>query len=211
MRLGNVYSDNMGLNDNSVNIKIAKRAYHHGDLRIALVDAGLALLEGRDAEAVSLREVARHVGVSATAIYRHFPDKQTLLAALAQAGFDRLAHQQSAAALAGGAAGFAASGRAYVRFAIENPSLFRLMFAHTPAETHPDFASPEGSAAHLLRAGVAMLMPEPASHQERFVAMLRAWSLVHGLAMLILDRQVSRDVAESMIDEIVSPDSIKIG
>ena len=60
---------------------ITARTYHHGDLRAALIDAGLNSLEGTDAEAISLRELARIVGVSATAVYRHFPDKRALLAA----------------------------------------------------------------------------------------------------------------------------------
>ena len=74
--------------------KIAERAYHHGDLRTALIDAGLAALEAADADAVSLRELARKVGVSATAVYRHFPDKKALLAALAAEGIARLGSAQ---------------------------------------------------------------------------------------------------------------------
>jgi AcrR family transcriptional regulator len=210
-RLGYVYSDNMMINANSVNIKIGRKAYHHGDLRPAVIEAGLELLGSGDVETLSLREVARRVGVSATAIYRHFPDKQSLLAALANHGFAQLAKEQAAAGRAGGPEGFAGNGRAYVRFALANPSLFRLMFAHTPANAHPDLESPEGSAAHLLRMGVASMMPERTSPTAQFAAMLRAWSLVHGLAMLILDNQVSRDIAESMIDEIVAADSLNIG
>lgn len=201
----------MSINDNSVNIKVVKQSYHHGDLRTALIDAGLELLASGDANTFSLREVARRVGVSATAIYRHFPDKQSMLAALADAGFARLAKEQAAAGGAGGAEGFAGSGRAYVRFALANPSLFRLMFAYTPANTHPDYESPAGSAAHLLRMGVSSMLPRDTPRDTQFVAMLRAWSLVHGLAMLILDQQVRRDIAESMIDAIVAPDSLNVG
>src|SRR6476469_1040818 len=97
-----------------------EKTYHHGDLRRALIDAGLELLESRDAEALSLREVARSVGVSATAVYRHFPDKNALLDALAAEGLGRLAAAQHKAADAsgGGEAGFAATGAAYVRFAL---------------------------------------------------------------------------------------------
>jgi AcrR family transcriptional regulator len=210
MRLGNVYTGNMSANANSVNIKTTKRAYHHGDLRSALVEAGLELLRSRSADELSLREIARAVGVSATAVYRHFPDKASLLAALASEGFERLAHQQIAAGAGGGGAGFAKSGQAYVRFALDNPSLFRLMFAHTPAEAHPDWDSPEGTAANLLRRGVAGMLPPDASRAEQFAGMLRAWSLVHGLAMLILDRQVDRPVAEHMIERVIGADSINL-
>jgi AcrR family transcriptional regulator len=198
-------------NANSVNIKIEKPRYHHGELRDAALAEGLRLLESREAEALSLREIARNVGVSATALYRHFPDKTSLLAALACAGFDRLGVEQARAGAGGGPLGFAATGQAYVRFALDNPALFRLMFAHTPAETHPDVDSPEGSAIRLLHDGVAQLMPEGTARHHQYAAMLRAWSLVHGLAMLILDRQVDRSVAEAMIAEVVSADSLNFG
>ena len=113
---------------NTVNIK--KRRYHHGDLRDALIEAGMALLEQRHAEPLGLREVARAVGVSATAIYRHFPDKDALLRAIAERGFARMGEMQLAAArgLSGDDA-FAATGVAYVRFALRNPAVFRLMFS----------------------------------------------------------------------------------
>ena len=75
---------------------LPKKAYHHGDLRSALVEAGLRLLEARTADDLSLREVARAVGVSATAVYRHFPDKGALMAALAGEGLARLAEAQHA-------------------------------------------------------------------------------------------------------------------
>lgn len=96
-----------------VTVSTSKSSYHHGDLRAALVDAGMALLATRDADDLSLREVARQVGVSATAVYRHFPDKAALMAALAAAGLDMLGAAQHAAfdAAGGGAAGFLATGR----------------------------------------------------------------------------------------------------
>jgi AcrR family transcriptional regulator len=200
----------MKIDDNSVNIEIASRGYHHGGLREAVVEEGLRLLCTNGAEALSLREIARNVGVSATAIYRHFPDKDALLKALAAAGFAQLGEKQSAVAGGGGKEGFAAIGQAYVRFALENPSLFRLMFSATPAHVHPDVESHKGSAAWLLRTGIANLMPPGASKQAEFAAMLRAWALVHGLAMLILDKQVDRATAQSMIADIVSMDSLKL-
>ncbi len=196
----------MSKNDNSVNIK----SYHHGGLRDAALQEGLRLLETSEADALSLREIARNAGVSATALYRHFPDKASLLGALALEGFELLAREQIEAGKAGGSRGFAGSGRAYVRFALANPALFRLMFAHTPADAHPDWDSPEGTAAHLLRRGVADMLSADASRDAQFTGMLRAWALVHGLAMLILDRQVDRSVAERMIERVISEDSINL-
>jgi AcrR family transcriptional regulator len=200
----------MQTDDNSVNINAAKRGYHHGDLRSAVVEEGLRLLETSDADSLSLREIARNTGVSATAIYRHFPDKGSLLAALASAGYAKLAFEQSSVAGKGGADRFAAAGQAYVRFALANPALFRLMFASTPMHANPTLQAPDGSAAGILHKGVVDMMGEGASAEAQFAGMLRAWSLVHGLAMLILDQQVDRTVAEAMIDQIVSADSVNI-
>jgi len=197
-------------NDNSVNMKKAKNAYHHGDLRAALVTEALSLLEKRDLEELSLREVARNVGVSATAVYRHFPSKESLLKALAERGLGMLAEQQQwAAAKAQGGAAFAQTGRAYVRFALANPNLFRLIFIHTPGRLRPDVESPEGSPARLLRSYVARALGPRASGEQVFAAALRAWSLVHGLSMLILDEQVERKAAEAMIDRVISNERLR--
>jgi AcrR family transcriptional regulator len=191
----------MGDDDNSVNIK--RDGYHHGDLRAALVRAGLGLLAARDAEALSLREVARAVGVSATAVYRHFPDKQALMTALALEGLAQLSAAQHAGAEAagGGLAGFAASGRAYVRFALANPALFRLIFA-SPVLAGEELA-PGGrsEAARRLRTNAPStpaVIAGPASSKRE----LRAWAMVHGLAMLMLDGQVPAD--DALIEAVVS-------
>ncbi|MCJ8157124.1 TetR/AcrR family transcriptional regulator [Sphingomonas sp. LaA6.9] len=181
--------------DNSVNIDSTKR-YHHGDLRAALISAGLELLAERSADDLSLREVARHVGVSATAVYRHFPDKQALLSALAFEGMEELGRRQRAASeeAGGGLEGFAASGATYVHFAVENPALFRLIFASAPPVRLLD-AEPDrvGQAMRGLREDIAALMPAHLPEATRRTAALHAWSLVHGLAMLILDGQVDYD------------------
>ena len=177
---------------------MATKTYHHGDLRAALIEAGLALIEARDGHDLSLREVARRVGVSATAVYRHFPDKGALMAALAFAGLDRLAEAQrtASAAAGGGIAGFNATGAAYVRFALANPGLFRLMFAH-PAP--PDLLTGDASGAMaMLRASAAALAPTGTDPQ---VFALQSWSLAHGLAMLLLDGLVTLD--DTAIDAVI--------
>jgi AcrR family transcriptional regulator len=201
----------MTSNGNSVNIGIGKRPYHHGDLRSALVATGLEMLAQGTVEHVSLREIARRAGVSATAVYRHFPEKGALLLALAAAGHEQLGAEQAIAAAQGGAAGFAATGQAYVRFALANPALFRLMFASTPMQVHSGQTLPEGSAAWLLHQGVVHSLPANATPETVFAGMLRAWSLVHGLAMLILDQQIERGTAEVMIESIIGADTLKLG
>ncbi len=201
----------MSQDDNSVNIKGDDRRYHHGDLRSAVEHEGLRLLEVASADSLSLRQIARNVGVSATAIYRHFPDKESLLTALADIGFARLAAAQQSALTGDDPLAFAASGRAYVHFALANPALFRLMFASKPMNVRHGKSAPKGSAAWLLHEGVAHALGQSASEAAIFTGMLRAWSLVHGLALLILDEQVDRTVAEAMIDDIISASSVNIG
>lgn len=186
-------------------MKKTRDSYHHGDLRAALLAEALKLLEKRDFEQLSVREVARNVGVSATAVYRHFPCKESLLEALAAKGLQILAEQQQWAAKGNGRAAFAQSGRAYVRFALANPNLFRLIFIHRPSRLRPDVESPEGSPARLLRNYVAKALGPRATQEQVFVAALRAWALVHGLSMLILDEQVERRAAEAMIDQVIGP------
>ncbi|MDN4633564.1 TetR/AcrR family transcriptional regulator [Sphingomonas sp. PsM26] len=167
-----------------------EKRYHHGDLRAALLEVGLRLLAERDVEGVSLREMAREVGVSATSVYRHFPDKAALMRALAREGLDRLANaQQDAASGKEGAATFAATGRAYVRFALANPALFRLIFT-TSAQLQ---ATGEVKALRMLRINAAEALPSGVAADEAETSALRAWSLVHGLAMLMLDGQLPAD------------------
>jgi AcrR family transcriptional regulator len=202
----NVYGDNMSDQDNSVNMENAgaksSGAYHHGDLRAAVIAAGVKRLEEGDGAELGLRALARDVGVSATALYRHFPDKEALLDALADEGLRRLGAQQAQAWLkaGGGRAGFLATGVAYVRFAHEEPAVFRLSFTRQMSQRARDEGSDGGEVAYnLLRAGVAQGLPHLEDNAD--AAALHAWSLVHGLAMLILDRRVEWD--EAMVEEVV--------
>ncbi len=106
--------------------------YHHGGLRDALIEAAQAILESEGSAALSLRAVARRAGVSPAAPYHHFPDKQALLDAVAERGFDALtaAMTERMDRAGGNAARLDASGIGYVAFAVANPALFSLMFSH---------------------------------------------------------------------------------
>ncbi|WP_375393297.1 TetR/AcrR family transcriptional regulator [uncultured Sphingomonas sp.] len=172
------------------------RTYHHGSLREALIQAALAQIEA--GEPLSLREAARRAGVSATAVYRHFPDKQALLGAVARAGLAQLGAAQHAAydAAGGGAAGFNATGIAYVRFALAHPALFRLIFGQPVGDV---LAAGSGDdAMTFLLANAAALAPPGV---EARVFALQAWSIAHGLAMLMLDGAVPVD--EAVIARVV--------
>lgn len=195
----------MPTKDNSVNIKASAKPYHHGDLRAALVEAGLRLLQLRTADDLSLRELSREVGVSATAIYRHFPDKQALMAALAHEGVERLGRQQREVTRQAGSGrlGFVASGLAYVRFAADNPALFRLIFSCAHGEDLLDAAIDSvGTAMKGLRRDIEALMPAQLPDAARKAAALHAWALVHGLAQLLLDRQIPPDWA--LIERVIA-------
>ena len=185
--------------DNSVNMermtsKMA-RSYHHGDLRAAVIVAGLKRLSAGDGTELGLRALARDVGVSATALYRHFPDKEALLDALADEGLRRLGALQAEAweRAGGGLEGFKATGVAYVRFAHDEPALFRLSFTRQMPERYTEDCRDGGDVAFgLLRAGVEEALP---GVENVDAAALHAWALVHGLAMLILDKRILWDEA----------------
>lgn len=196
----------MTSNDNSVNIESSVKRYHHGDLRSALIEEGLRLLGTEAQERTSLREIARNVGVSATAVYRHFPDKTALLKALCLEG-DRLLADASRIAKAeagGGRAGFDATGRAYVRFALDHPALFRLMMSNFRALELGEGGDAGSIAISQLLDDIAELTPAgigPASDHKRRIGALQSWAIVHGLATLMLDGLVPPD--EALIAEVI--------
>src|SRR5258706_6813060 len=129
-----------------INRPMASRPYHHGDLRDTLLQSALELLESEGIDALSLRELARRVGVSHAAPSHHFPDKRALLAALAAHGFATLADEMDRAATRAGrdpVRRLTATGVAYVRFALAHPRLFRLMFGSDfdERDAHPELAA----------------------------------------------------------------------
>lgn len=158
------------------------RPYHHGDLKAALLAAAGELLVEKGEAGISLREVARRAGVSHNAPYRHFPDRDSLLAALAAEGFDELSERsRQAGELAG-------LGQCYVAFALEQPGRFALMFSPgLDKSRHPELQAAALQLFDLLREAVRQAAPK----RDVQIATLAAWSLVHGLSQLLLDRQLS--------------------
>ena len=161
-----------------------RETYHHGDLRTALLDVAETLLDEVGPEAVSLREAARRAGVSPTAAYRHFADKESIQAALAVRGFDAFAASLAEAASSEPDEPLSAMGQAYVRFAVARPGRFRLMFGTAVAERdrHPELKAAVERASVGFRGAVGSCEPD-----EHVLAMLRAWSMIHGLAQLAID------------------------
>jgi AcrR family transcriptional regulator len=166
----------------------AERSYHHGNLKEALLAAALVLISEVGPQAFTLREVARRAGVSHNAPYRHFRDKDELLAVVAVQGFERLtaAMKRSAARGATAEERFRLCGRGYVSFALRWPQHFLVMFdLPSSRDKYPEYAGAGDEAfATLLKfivecqeAGVL-----PAGDPEPLAFM--AWSMVHGIAKL---------------------------
>ena len=176
--------------------KPAPRGYHHGDLKNALRAAASALIAQRGVEGVSLREISQAAGVSHTAAYRHYADKQALLAELAEDGFSHLAdlHRQAIRATGGGPVEeLMACGRAYVRFGVQQPHVLQLMFSQAIPDwsAYPSLQQASGELAQTLADVVARgqvagtIRAAPLGDVT-----LTAWSLVHGLAMLLVGKRI---------------------
>jgi len=175
-------------------IKAPLVPYHHGDLRRALLAAGLSLLEKRGPAQVSLREVARVAGVSHNAPYRHFDSREALLAALAADGFEALGVAMEQAAE--GRTGFErlrALGIAYIAFARAQPAVYLLMFGpELVKDPFPALKAVAERSFEVLRQAIEAIVPV----ETRRAAVIGAWALVHGLSHLIADHQFPPDFAE---------------
>ena len=169
-------------------------------------------IEEQDHPDLGLRALARDLGVSATALYRHFPNKDALLDALALEALERLGINQAKAAMraGGGMEAFVEVGITYVEWAVANPALVRLIYSRV-GEVNLQDGDPDemGEAFRQLKAGIAAMMPDDLSEEDRTAAALHAWSLVHGLAMLILDGQVEYD--PKMIRKVVTMTDFGLG
>jgi AcrR family transcriptional regulator len=173
---------------------MAERAYHHGNLRRALLDAALALFAERGSFDFTLRELARAADVTHAAPYRHFAGKAELLAALREEGAALLLARAADALEHAGddpREQVRRLGVAYVRFALEHPHHFRLML-HNPLEgpQEPRGESAFGLLEQAFEAGRARgVIRKDLAARELAVG---AWALVHGLASLLVDGHLPR-------------------
>jgi AcrR family transcriptional regulator len=173
----------------------ARRPYHHGNLRRALLDQAVATIHDEGVEGLTLREIGARLGVSRTALYRHFADKRALLGAVATEGFRMLRRQLVEAWEEGGRVptAFDAMGVAYIEFAVANPSHYRVMFGGfvDPRASDPELAAEAAGAFQALVDALAALQREGAVHGDDTVSMARfVWAVVHGVAMLAIDGQL---------------------
>lgn len=161
----------------------ARRGYHHGNLKEALIEAARRLIAERGPAGFTLSDAAKLAGVSPAAPYRHFKDRQSLLREIAALGFAALGERLGKAAAAGGPEGFNAMGRAYLAFAREEPAFYAAMFN---SGTASEEAKPEGAedpGFRMLREAVGRALGTDDPEAARRAAML-VFALTHGLASL---------------------------
>ncbi|HWE11272.1 MAG TPA: TetR/AcrR family transcriptional regulator [Solirubrobacteraceae bacterium] len=179
----------------------SKATYHHGDLRAALIRAALELLEESGETALSLRAVARRAGVSPAAPYRHYPDREALVSAVAAVGYRELAERLAAAHPSPSTPDqLATVAIAYVQFALDRPALFRIMFAE-PCDHHNDerVAATE-AVSHYVRQIATRTFPQ-ADAEALAIAI---WALVHGLAFLHLDNKLDATAPSAVADRVTA-------
>jgi AcrR family transcriptional regulator len=182
--------------------------YHHGDLRRALLQAAVGTIRSHGVEGLTLRGVGSALGVSRTALYRHFTDKAALLAAVAAEGFRmlRAALTESWEHGGRGLRGFEAMGEAYVRFALAHPSHYRVMFGAARARDifdveHVELAQEGPGAFQVLVDAITELQSQGLARRDdpRQMALF-VWAATHGVAMLAIDGRLSDD--SSAVDDL---------
>jgi AcrR family transcriptional regulator len=164
---------------------MSRDAYHHGDLKAAILAQAAVLVAQRGADGISLRELARAAGVSHAAPAHHFTDRRGLFTSLAAEGWRKLA-----AALDGARPEFIDAATAYVRFALDHPGHYEVMFDRSlvDPENAELIAAQDAARAELAR-GVGTLDDKRATKDPNAAA-LAAWSLVHGFSLLWLNKAI---------------------
>jgi AcrR family transcriptional regulator len=199
----------------------ARKRYHHGDLRGALVRAAEALLEEVGPDRLTLREAARRADVSHAAPAHHFRDLTGLLSEVAASGFERLAGAVAGSAEAARLAGedeLSATGRAYLAFALEHPGLFQLMFRSQVIDMKAPHLEAASSAAFGAFAAASHASGADAGGGETLTgmaALVRNWAMVHGLAFLAIDGRLAGllpagATLADLIDAILAPPPAKV-
>ncbi len=186
----------------------AKAQYHHGDLRQALIDATRSLVAERGAENFSLADACRLAGVTTAAPYKHFRDKQEILEAIVEQGYENLAAKTMAATVAAGEgtlAAMIAMGQAYVNFAREQPAVFRLMFGQNPAIKRAEDVEETGRACFgNVIAQVALYCERQKLSGDAGVIALELWTFVHGAACLLIDADYEKVAPGLDVDALVA-------
>jgi AcrR family transcriptional regulator len=187
--------------------------YHHGNLRQALVDEALRTVQVHGVGHLTLRMVGQKLSVSRSALYRHFANKQALLAAVGGEGFrnlrQSLAHAWEHSGR--GRAGFEAMGKAYVQFALAHPSHYRVMFGGflESATKDQEYVREATAAFHVLVDAIIDQQNMGLIRRDDPVLMARLiWALVHGISMLAIDGQI-REVRQREAVELYASERLR--
>ena len=187
------------------------KKYHHGDLKNALIKAGVEILAKEGVGGLSLRKVAQRAGVSHSAPYAHFPDKQSLIAAISTEGFNQLYNELEAAIYPHAKSPkkqLVEGAQAYVRFALKNSDTFKIMFSGVleKEKDYPSFVEISSKTFKLVMEVVqacqnaGVLPTAPAN-----LMAVSVWGQVHGIVSLALEGQISHTLLEKKnIESIVS-------
>ena len=182
--------------------------YHHGDLRRALVEAAMAVVERGGIETVSLSAIAKALGVSQPAPYRHFADRDALLTEVVREGFELFAAALKAAPKrAKGHEALSRMAQAYLRFGLDHPGLYKAMFAsHLLPQARDGVALQATASASFALLVDAIAAPDPERAQR---IALRIWASLHGIVMLqnqgmLQDRLVPIKL-EQLVDDVLPP------
>ena len=181
-------------------MNLRRRRSRHSNLPNALRAAARAILDEAGQDAIGLRETARRVGVSATAAYRHFTNKEDLLASVAAEGFRELAAAMETSAT--GSDPLGGVSLAYVEFALQKRGLFRLMFGPVLVQRakYPELDEAARAVFGLLQRVAVSADERP---REDNSAGMAAWGLVHGLSSLFIDGLVPETYARGMANQIL--------
>ena len=183
---------------------LKKKTYHHGDLKNALIKAGVEILAKDGVSGLSLRKVALKAGVSHAAPYAHFADKQALIAAISTEGFRQLYERVSGVAekyRSQPEKQLTEAAWAYVQFAMDDRDRFKVMFSGVleKEKDYPDFVVESQRNFQLVK---SIVEANQASGRLRggdsALVALSAWGIIHGFLMLLLEGQISHAVLEKM-------------
>ena len=188
-----------------------RKNYHHGDLKNALIKAGVEILSKEGIEGLSLRKVAQRAGVSHSAPYSHFPDKQSLIAAISTEGFNQLYAELDAAVVAypkDAKKQLQQGVLAYVQFALENVDTFKIMFSGVleKEKEYPAFVDISHKTFQRV-VDVVMACQEAGILRSTPAEMMAVavWGQVHGIVSLALEGQISHSVLDHhAIQDLVS-------
>jgi len=175
-----------------------KQKYHHGDLRAALIDATIEMINQQGVEKITMRSLSEWVGVSRTAAYRHFKDKADLLTATAIEGFEQFSRVLSTARVNDSIdeiSRFREMGQAYIKFAMENSAYYRLMFGDVVLQKNEALANAADMAFNELFTMIQQCQQVGAiSNDDPKLQAIYIWSLMHGLSSLIIDHKLEASI-----------------